>query len=81
MLSNLSNHFNKIIVVKMNEENSITEDLLPKYLELYFANSLTDSFKMINKLSSNQTTIYFGGSLYFIGEVIKLNRLKIKYSP
>ena len=76
MLSNLSNHFNKIIVVKMNEENSITEDLLPKYLKLYFANSLTDSFKIINKLSSNQTTIYFGGSLYFIGEVIKLNRLK-----
>jgi len=76
MLSNLSNHFNKIIVVKMNEENSITEDLLPKYLKLYFANSLTDSLKMINKLSSNQTTIYFGGSLYFIGEVIKLNRLK-----
>ena len=76
MLSNLSNHFNKIIVVKMNEENSITENLLPKYLKLYFANSLTDSFKMINKLSSNQTTIYFGGSLYFIGEVIKLNRLK-----
>ncbi len=76
MLSNLSNHFNKIIVVKMNEENSITEDLLPKYLKLYFANSLTDSFKMINKFSSNQTTIYFGGSLYFIGEVIKLNRLK-----
>ena len=76
MLSNLSNHFNKIIVVKMNEENSITEDLLPKYLKLYFANSLTNTFKMINKLSSNQTTIYFGGSLYFIGEVIKLNRLK-----
>ena len=76
MLSSLSNHFNKIIVVKMNEENSITEDLLPKYLKLYFANSLTDSFKIINKLSSNQTSIYFGGSLYFIGEVIKLNRLK-----
>ncbi len=76
MLSSLSNHFNKLIVVKMNEENSITEDLLPKYLKLYFANSLTDSFKMINKFSSNQTTIYFGGSLYFIGEVIKLNSLK-----
>ena len=70
MLSSLSKYFNKIIVVKMNEENSITEDLLPKYLKLYFENSLTDSFKMINKLSSNQTTIYFGGSLYFIGEVI-----------
>ncbi len=76
MLSSLSNHFNTVIVVKMNEENSITEDLLPKYLKLYFANSLTNSFKMINTLSSNQTSIYFGGSLYFIGEVIKLNRLK-----
>ena len=60
----------------MNEENSITEDLLPKYLNLDFANTLSDSFKIINKLSSNQTSIYFGGSLYFIGEVIKLNRLK-----
>ncbi len=76
MLTSLSKHFNKIIVVKMNEENSITEDLLPKYLKLYFESSLTDSFKIINKVSSNQTSIYFGGSLYFIGEVIKLNRLK-----
>ena len=80
MLSNLSNYFNKIIVVKMNEENSITENLLPKYLKLYFANSLIESFKTINKYSSKQTSIYFGGSLYFIGEVIKFNRLKIKYS-
>ena len=76
MLSNLSNYFNKIIVVKMNEENSITENLLPKYLKLYFANSLIESLKTINKYSSKQTSIYFGGSLYFIGEVIKLNRLK-----
>ncbi len=76
MLSYLSNNFNKIIVVKMNEENSITENLLPKYLKLYFANSLIESFKTINKYSSKQTSIYFGGSLYFIGEVIKLNRLK-----
>ena len=81
MLSNLSTHFAKIIVVKMNEENSITEDLLPENLKLYFANSLIESFKTINKYSSKQTSIYFGGSLYFIGEVIKFNRLKIKYSP
>ena len=52
MLSNLSTRFAKIIVVKMNEENSITEDLLPKNLKLYFANSLIDSFKTINKYSS-----------------------------
>ena len=76
MLSNLSKHFNKIIVVKMNEENSITEDLLPKKLELYFANSLNESFKTINLLSSKKTSVYFGGSLYFIGEVLKMNQLK-----
>ena len=76
MLSNLSTHFAKIIVVKMNEENSITEDLLPKNLKLYFANSLIESFKTINKYSSKQTSVYFGGSLYFIGEVLKLNQSK-----
>ena len=76
MLTNLSKHFAKIIVVKMNEENSITEDLLPKNLKLYFANSLIESFKTINKYSSKQTSVYFGGSLYFIGEVLKLNQSK-----
>ena len=76
MLSNLSTHFAKLIVVKMNEENSITEDLLPKNLKLYFANSLIESFKTINKYSSKQTSVYFGGSLYFIGEVLKLNQSK-----
>ena len=76
MLSNLSSRFAKIIVVKMNEENSITEDLLPKNLKLYFANSLIESFKTINKYSSKQTSVYFGGSLYFIGEVLKLNQSK-----
>ena len=76
MLSNLSARFAKIIVVKMNEENSITEDLLPKNLKLYFADSLIESFKTINKYSSKQTSVYFGGSLYFIGEVLKLNQSK-----
>ena len=76
MLSNLSSRFAKIIVVKMNEENSITEDLLPKNLKLYFANSLVESFRTINKYSSKQTSVYFGGSLYFIGEVLKLNQSK-----
>ena len=76
MLSNLSTRFAKIIVVKMNEENSITEDLLPKNLKLYFADSLKESFKTINKYSSKQTSVYFGGSLYFIGEVLKLNQSK-----
>ena len=80
MLSNLSTRFAKIIVVKMNEENSITEDLLPKNLKLYFADSLIKSFKTINKYSSKQTSVYFGGSLYFIGEVLKLNQSKAYHS-
>jgi dihydrofolate synthase/folylpolyglutamate synthase len=74
MLTSLSKHFNKILVVKMDEENSITKELLPKNLSLYFADSLEQSFKTINKLSSKQTSVYFGGSLYFIGEVIKKNQ-------
>ena len=60
----------------MNEENSITENLLPKNLKLYFANSLKESFKTINSLSSKNTSVYFGGSLYFIGEVLKMNQSK-----
>ena len=74
MLTSLSRHFNKIVVVKMDEENSITKELLPKNLSLYFADSLEQSFKTINKLSSTQTSVYFGGSLYFIVEVIKMNQ-------
>ena len=74
MLTSLSKHFNKIVVVRMDEENSITKELLPKNLSLYFADSLEQSFKTINKLSSTQTSVYFGGSLYFIGEVIKKNQ-------
>ena len=58
------------------EEDEILEDLLPKNLKLYFANSLIESFKTINKYSSKQTSVYFGGSLYFIGEVLKLNQSK-----
>ena len=33
----------------MDEENSITKELLPKNLSLYFADSLEQSFKTINK--------------------------------
>ena len=73
MLSNLSKKFQKIIVVKMNEENSITEKNLPVNLSLAYAKSLKESFLLINKFSTSQTSVYFGGSLYFIGEVLKMN--------
>ena len=76
MLSNLSKKFQKIIVVKMNEENSITQKDLPCNLSLTYAKSLKESFLFINKFSTSQTSIYFGGSLYFIGEVLKLNQKK-----
>ena len=74
MLSNLSKKFQKIIVVKMNEENSITEKNLPVNLSLAYSKSLKESFLLINKFSTSQTSVYFGGSLYFIGEVLKMNK-------
>ena len=76
MLTKLSEHFQKIIVVQMNEENSITKKDLPANLKLIFCSSLKNSVKIINQYSNSQTSIYFGGSLYFIGEFLKLNQSK-----
>ena len=76
MLNKLSNYFNKIIVVKMNEENSIDKNDIPKNLSILFSPSLKKSFTLINKYSSVKTSVYFGGSLYFIGEVLKINKSK-----
>ena len=76
MLAQLSKFFDKIIVVQMDEENSIKKEYLPKNLSLLFSPSLNQSFSQINKYSSSKTSIYFGGSLYFIGEVLKLNKFK-----
>jgi dihydrofolate synthase/folylpolyglutamate synthase len=76
MLNQLSKYFSKIIVVKMNEENSILEEDIPKNLSVLFSSSLKESFSLINKYSSSKTSIYFGGSLYFIGEVLKMNKSK-----
>ena len=76
MLNKLSQYFQKIIVVQMNEENSITKEDLPKNLKLIFCPSLESSLKQINQYSNSKTSIFFGGSLYFIGEFLKLNRSK-----
>ena len=76
MLTKLSEYFQKIIVVQMNEENSITKKDLPTNLKLIFFPSLKSSVKTINQHSNSQTSIYFGGSLYFIGEFLKLNQSK-----
>ena len=75
MLNKLSQYFQKIIVVQMNEENSITKEDLPRNLKLIFSPSLEGSLKkLINILI--KTSIFFGGSLYFIGEFLKLNQSK-----
>ena len=76
MLAKLSQHFQKIIVVQMNEENSITKEDLPINLKLIFCPSLESSLKEINQYSNIKTSIFFGGSLYFIGEFLKLNQSK-----
>ena len=76
MLAKLSQHFQKIIVVQMNEENSITKEDLPINLKLIFCPSLESSLKKINQYSNIKTSIFFGGSLYFIGEFLKLNQSK-----
>ena len=75
-MTKLSQNFQKIIVVQMNEENSITKKNLPIDLKLIFCSSLESSLKTINQYSNSQTSIYFGGSLYFIGEFLKLNQSK-----
>ena len=76
MLTKLSQHFKKIIVVQMNEENSITKKDLPSNLKLVFCPSLESSLNPINQFSNSKTSIFFGGSLYFIGEFLKLNHSK-----
>ena len=76
MLNKLSNYFDKIIVVKMNEENSIDKNDIPKNLSILYSPSLKQSFTLINKFTSDKTSVYFGGSLYFIGEVLKMNKSK-----
>ena len=76
MLSKLSRHFKKIIVVQMNEENSVTKKDLPSNLKLVFCPSLKSSLKLINQFSNSKTSIFFGGSLYFIGEFLRLNHSK-----
>jgi dihydrofolate synthase/folylpolyglutamate synthase len=76
MLTKLSEHFQKIIIVQMNEENSITKKDLQANLKLIFCPSLKNSVKTINQYSNSLTSIYFGGSLYFIGEFLKLNQSK-----
>ena len=47
MLAKLSQHFQKIIVVQMNEENSITKEDLPINLKLIFCPSLESSLKKL----------------------------------
>ena len=76
MLNKLSPHFKEIIVVQMNEENSITQKDLSSQLSVTFVSSLNKLFPALNQRSTKDTSLYFGGSLYFIGEVLKYNQTR-----
>jgi len=76
MLNKLSPHFKEIIVVQMNEENSITQKDLFSQLSVTFVSSLNKLFPALNQRSTKDTSLYFGGSLYFIGEVLKYNQTR-----
>ena len=68
MLNKLSQYFQKIIVVQMNEENSITKEDLPKNLKLIFCPSLESSLKKINQHILILRHLYFLVVLYILLE-------------
>ena len=63
-------------IIFYNLEYYIDKNDIPKNLSILFSPSLKQSFTLINKYSSVKTSVYFGGSLYFIGEVLKINKSK-----
>ncbi|MAV83111.1 MAG: hypothetical protein CMI90_06590 [Pelagibacteraceae bacterium] len=74
ILGLLQPHFKKIFVVPMNEANSIQKDDIKKTKTILMAKNISDSITKINIHSENNSYVYFGGSLYFIGEVLKFNQ-------
>lgn len=72
----LAPHFNKIIVVPMQEDSSIQSKNIKKTNKINVSNSLLEAIIEINIKSNKKSVIYFGGSLYFIGEILKFNNNK-----
>ena len=76
ILKLLAPHFKKILVVPMKEENSIQSKHIINTNKINMSKSLLEAINKINNQSGLNSTIYFGGSLYFIGEVLQFNYKK-----
>ena len=72
----LEPYFKKILVTPMEEENSIQVVNVNKTNKIGTSNGLLKSIDDLNREATSNSTIYFGGSLYFIGEVLKFNKKK-----
>ena len=76
ILKLLEPYFKKILVTPMEEENSIQVVNVDKTNKISTSNGLLKSIDDLNREANSNSTIYFGGSLYFIGEVLKFNKKK-----
>ena len=76
ILKLLEPYFKKILVTPMEEENSIQVVNVDKTNKINTSNGLLKSIDDLNREANSNSTIYFGGSLYFIGEVLKFNKKK-----
>ena len=76
ILKLLEPYFKKILVTPMDEENSIQIININKTNKINTSNGLLKSIEDLNREATSNSTIYFGGSLYFIGEVLKFNKKK-----
>ena len=76
ILKLLAPYFKKIFVTPMEEENSIQVVNVNKTNKINTSSGLLKSIDDLNRVVTSNSTIYFGGSLYFIGEVLKFNNKK-----
>ena len=76
ILKLLEPYFKKILVTPMEEENSIQVVNVNKTNKISTSNGLLKSIDDLNREATSNSTVYFGGSLYFIGEVLKFNKKK-----
>ena len=76
ILKLLEPHFKKILVVPMQENNSIQSYHIQNTIKTSMSENLLDAINKLNIQSGPNSNIYFGGSLYFIGEVLRFNQKK-----
>ena len=76
ILKLLEPHFKKILITPMEEENSIQSTNVKKTNRIIISKGLLEAINDLNIQTNANSTIYFGGSLYFIGEVLRFNQKK-----